>query len=66
MYGSIGDTSPMRLKTRALTQHGGRHGWLEERDSTEFDLCCDGWSMPPSQTDRTACPGLEMLKGTQA
>ncbi len=25
------------------------------------DLCCDGRSMPPTLTERTACPGLQLL-----
>ncbi len=51
----------MRPKTREMTQHGGPPGWLDEGDQAWWDLCCDGWSMPPSLTDRTTCPGLKLL-----
>ncbi len=50
----------MRPKTREMTQHRGSPGWLE-RDPAGWGLFCDGRSMPLSLTDRTACPGLELL-----
>ncbi len=53
--------SPMRPKAREMTQHGGPPGWLEESNPSRWALCCDGRSMPPSLTDPTACPGLELL-----
>jgi hypothetical protein len=34
----------------------------QESDPAGGHLCCDGRSMPPSLTDRTACPGLELLR----
>ncbi len=51
----------MRPKAREMTQHEGPPGWLDESDPAGRDLSCDGRSMPPSQTDHTACPGLELL-----
>jgi hypothetical protein len=47
----------MRPKARGLAQHGGPAGWLEESEPAG----CDGRSMPPTLTDRTTCPGLELL-----
>jgi len=52
---------PMRPKAREMTQHVGPPGCLEESDPAGLDLCCDGWSMQPFLTDRTAYPGLELL-----
>ncbi len=47
----------------------GRHGLQYSSKPLAFlwewpsgrDLCCDGWSMPPSLPGRTNCPGLELL-----
>jgi hypothetical protein len=44
-----------------MTQHGSPPGWLKDTDPAVLDLYCDIRSMPPSLTDRIACPGLELL-----
>ena len=56
----------MRPEAREMTQHGGPPGWLEESGLARRDLCYDGRCMPPSLTDSTACPGLELLANPAA
>jgi hypothetical protein len=51
----------MRPKARGMSQYGGPPGWLEESEPAGCDFVRDGRSMPLTLTDRTACPGLELL-----
>jgi hypothetical protein len=51
----------MNPEARGLAPDGSPPGYLEVSYPAGCDFVRDGWSMPPSLKNRTACPGPELL-----
>ncbi len=52
------DRPPLPTRPKVRAKRAGQSGgeW-----PAGCDFVCDGWFMPPAPTNRTACPGLELL-----